>query len=135
MLNKKFNIEPITEAKRQDEVDEISDFGSENNDDIVKDKRTVATKEEARESVQTMVESSVIKSLLQDQVSKIVRVHQFMLMLVLRRRFLSKLQAIDKIQRFLRIGLAKNKVRKVKTNIKEKERRRRMEIYTRLHKD
>ena len=75
MLNKKFNIEPITEAKRQDEVDEISDFGSENNDDIVKDKRTVATKEEARESVQAMVESSVIKSLLQDQVSKIVRVH------------------------------------------------------------
>ena len=66
MLNKKFNIEPITEAKRQDEVDEISDFGSENNDDIVKDKRTVATKEEARESVQAMVESSVIKSLLQD---------------------------------------------------------------------
>ena len=91
MLNKKFNIEPITEAKRQDEVDEISDFGSENNDDIVKDKRTVATKEEARESVQAMVESSVIKSLLQDQVSKIVRVHQFMLMLVLRRRFLRKL--------------------------------------------
>ena len=66
MLNKKFNIEPITEAKRQDEVDEISDFGSDNNDDIVKDKRTVATKEEARESVQAMVESSVIKSLLQD---------------------------------------------------------------------
>ena len=43
-----------------------------------------------------------------------------MLMLVLRRRFLRKLQAIDKIQRFLRIGLAKNKVRKVKSNIKEK---------------
>ena len=82
-----------------------------------------------------MVESSVIKSLLQDQVSKIVRVHQFMLMLVLRRRFVRKLQAIDKIQRLLRIGLAKNKVRKVKTNIKEKERRRRMEIYTRLRKD
>ena len=58
-----------------------------------------------------------------------------MLMLVLRRRFLRKLQAIDKIQRFLRIGLAKNQVRKVKTAIKEKERRRRMEIYTRLHKD
>ena len=64
MLNKKFNVEPITEAKRQDEVDEISDFGSENNDDIVKDKRTLATKEEARESVQESVESSVIKSLL-----------------------------------------------------------------------
>ena len=64
MLNKKFNVEPMTEAKRQDEVDEISDFGSENNDDIVKDKRTLATKEEARESVQESVESSVIKSLL-----------------------------------------------------------------------
>ena len=32
MLNKNFDMEAIAEAKRSDEVDEISDFGSEEND-------------------------------------------------------------------------------------------------------
>ena len=32
MLNKRFDMEAIAEAKRSDEVDEISDFGSEEND-------------------------------------------------------------------------------------------------------
>ena len=33
MLNKKFDMEAIAEAKRSDEVDEISDFGSDGDND------------------------------------------------------------------------------------------------------
>lgn len=58
-----------------------------------------------------------------------------MLTLVLRRRFLRKIKAIGKLQGFLRVCLAKRSVRRMKTEIKEKERSRRMEIFTRLHKD
>ena len=32
MLNENINMDAIAEAKRSDEVDEISDFGSEDND-------------------------------------------------------------------------------------------------------
>lgn len=141
MLNTQIDMEAIAEAKRSDEVDEISDFGSEDND-IKKNKNfetkvegNVSTKKEAREHVQASIESSVIANLLKDHVGKIVRVHRFMLMLVLRRRFLRKIKAIAKIQGFLQICLAKKQMRKRKTEIKEKERRRRMEIFTRLHKD
>ena len=85
--------------------------------------------------MQASIESSVILDILKDHVGKIVRVHKFMLMVVLRRRFLRKLKAIGKLQGFLRVCLAKRKVRKIKTEIKEKKRRRMMEIFTRLHKD
>ena len=81
------------------------------------------------------IESTVVSDMLKDYIGKVVRVHQFMLMLVLRRRFLRKLKATDTLQRFLRVGLAKNIAKKKKTEIREKERRRRMEIFTRLHKD
>jgi len=33
MLNKRFDMEAIAEAKKSDEVDEISDFGSDDNND------------------------------------------------------------------------------------------------------
>ena len=73
--------------------------------------------------------------MLKDHVGKIVRVHQFMLMLVLRRRFKRKIKAIARLQGFLRVCLAKKCARKMKTETKEKERRRRMEIFTKVHKD
>ena len=93
------------------------------------------SKEEAKEYVQTKIESSVILDILRDHVSKIVRVHQFLLTIVLRRRFKRKVKAIAKLQGFLRICLAKKRVKQRSTEIKEKERRRRMEIFTKVHKD
>lgn len=85
--------------------------------------------------MQTNIESNVIMNMLRDHVNKIVRVHQFILMLVLRKRFLRKTKAIARLQGFLRICLAKKRVRERKTLIKEKERKRRMEIFTKVHKD
>ena len=73
--------------------------------------------------------------MLKDHVGKIVRVHRFMLTLVLRRRFKRKIKAIARLQGFLRVCLAKKCVRKMKTERKEKERQRRMEIFTKVHKD
>lgn len=58
MLNKRFDMEAIAEAKRSDEVDEISDFGSddgnanETGSTIV---GSVRTKQEAREFVHEQV--------------------------------------------------------------------------------
>lgn len=45
MLNKRFDMEAIAEAKRSDEVDEISDFGSDDNENKKEDdKRTFSSK-------------------------------------------------------------------------------------------
>ena len=134
MLQQNFNMEAIEEDKQEDDVDEISDFEG-NKGEEAEVQGTVSTKEQAREHVQAAVESKVIAKLLNEYAAKILLVHQFLLMCVLRRRFKRKMNAIPKIQRFLRVGLAKNKVQRRKTEIKEKERRRRMEIYTRLHKN
>ena len=113
MLNKNFDMEAIAEAKRSDEVDEISDFGSEENYNNKNDANqgVLNNKTEAQEHVQASVESSVILDMLKDHVGKIVRVHQFMLTLVLRRRFKRKLKAIARIQGFLRICIAKKRTR------------------------
>ena len=69
------------------------------------------SKEEAKEYVQAKIESSVILDILRDHVSKIVRVHQFLLTIVLRRRFKRKVKAIAKLQGFLRICLAKKRAK------------------------
>ena len=52
MLRKRFDHEqPIEEAKQGDEVDQISDFGSEEAEESAKNKK-ISTKEEARNFVQ-----------------------------------------------------------------------------------
>ena len=98
MLKQKVDyMAPIEEAKRQDEVDQISDFGSEEADQNERNLRVVSTKEEAREFCMEKVETGVIADMLRSYVGKIVRVQQFLLTLVLRKRFLRKQRAILKI--------------------------------------
>ena len=78
----------------ENEVDEISDFGgSDAGNEKVEVGGAVTTKEEAREHVQEKIETSVIADMLGDYVKKMVKVHQFMLTLVLRKRFLRKQKA------------------------------------------
>ena len=79
----------------ENEVDEISDFGGSDagNEKNAEVGGAVATKEEAREHVQEKIETSIIADMLGDYVKKMVKVHQFMLTLVLRRRFLRKQKA------------------------------------------
>lgn len=60
---------------------------------------------------------------------------KFLLTSILRKRFLKKQKANKMLQCFFRVSLAKKKVRKLRTEGKEKERRRRMEIFTRVYKD
>ena len=81
------------------------------------------------------MEVAVVSDILKNYLGKIVRVHQFLLMLVLKRRFKRKRAATAKLQNFFRVVKAKMVVRKLRTEIKEKERGRRMEIFTRLSKD
>lgn len=95
----------------------------------------IKTKAEARTFVQDKVESSVVVDFLRDYLRKTLLVHRWILTLVLRKRFLKKRASIAKLQRLFRVCLAKNVTRKKRTALKEKERRRRMEIFTRLHKD
>mmetsp|Transcript_47912 Transcript_47912/g.63410 ORF Transcript_47912/g.63410 Transcript_47912/m.63410 type:complete len:105 (+) Transcript_47912:1247-1561(+) len=47
MLQQRFDMQPIEEAKKSDEVDEISDFGSEEAEESAKNLK-ITTKEEAR---------------------------------------------------------------------------------------
>ena len=75
MMTQRFGVEPIKEAMGSDEVDEISDFGSEE----AQGNKTVGTKEEAREFLQDKIESTVIMDILKDYLRKIVRVQQFLL--------------------------------------------------------
>lgn len=77
----------------------------------------------------------VITDMLREHVSKVLRVHTFLLTIVLRKRFKQKQAAIAKLQNFFRVVKAKMETRQRRTAIKEKERRRRMEIFTRLSKD
>jgi len=76
ILNNKFNMEAIAEAKKSDEVDEISDFGSDKSSDnrVGGESRSVTSKKEARDHVQTMIEDSVITDLLKEYVKKVIRV-------------------------------------------------------------
>ena len=67
--------------------------------------------------------------------TKITRVSRFLLTQVLRNRFLKKQKATRRLQNFFRMLLAKNKIKKLKTINKEKDRRRRMEIFCQVHKD
>ena len=74
ILNNKFNMEAIAEAKKSDEVDEISDFGNDEGAEnkISGENRSVTTKKEARDHVQTLVEASVISDLIKGYVSKVI---------------------------------------------------------------
>ena len=76
ILNNKFNMEAIVEAKKSDEVDEISDFGSDESPDnkVGGESKSATSKKEARDHVQTTIEASVITDLLKDYVSKVIRV-------------------------------------------------------------
>lgn len=77
----------------------------------------------------------MVVDFLRDYLGKTLLVHRWLLTLVLHKRFLKKRASIAKLQKLFRVCLAKNVVRKKRTALKEKERRRRMEIFTRLHKD
>lgn len=50
MLKQRFDMQPIEEAKRCDEVDQISDFGSEEGEERENNQK-IGTKQEARELV------------------------------------------------------------------------------------
>jgi len=110
MLNTKFDIEAIPEAKRSDEVDEneISDFGSEEADQVlplaVEVEGQVESKEEAEGYIMERVETTVVTDMLKEllslmtrNISRMAKVHQWLLMLVLRKRFLRKREAIPKM--------------------------------------
>ena len=95
MLQQRFDMDTIAEAKKSDEVDEISDFGACEDDQAVATKENaVKTKEEAREHVQETIESQVVADMLRDYMRKIVKVHGFLLSIVLSKRLKRKLRAI-----------------------------------------
>ena len=92
-------MDTIAEAKKQDEVDEISDFGAaEDNDQAPATKEnSVTTKEEAREHVTEQIESAVVADILRDYLRKMIRVQGFLLTIVLSKRHKKKVKAIRKI--------------------------------------
>ena len=103
-----------------------------------KDPSVVTTKEGARNHI----ESVVIKSVLRAYTIKVLHAHwartlieEFILTLVLRKRFQRKMKAIPKLQRFLRMCLAKMHVRKLKRTVGENKRLQRIERWTRLNPD
>ena len=67
-------MEAIEEDKKEDDVDEISDFDG-NEGQEVEAQDTVSTKEQAREHVQAAVESKVIAKLLNEYAARILLVH------------------------------------------------------------
>ena len=71
------------------------------------------TKEEAREYVHETVESQVVADMLRDYMRKIVKVHGFLLTIVLSKRMKRKLRAIRTLQGFLRVCLAKKRANKL----------------------
>ena len=99
MLQQRFDMDTIAEAKKQDEVDEISDFGAaEDNDQAPATKEnSVTTKEEAREHVTEQIESAVVADILRDYLRKMIRVQGFLLTIVLSKRHKKKVKAIRKI--------------------------------------
>ena len=80
-------------------------------DDEVDESETgLASKQEAREHLYSLVESQVVSAMIRDHLAKINRVKGFMLTLVLRKRFRLKVKAIPKLQSFFRICLARKLV-------------------------
>jgi len=109
LLQQRFDMGPIEEAKRCDEVDQISDFGSEEAEENAKNER-ISTKEEARTFVKDRLESDIVGKMIRDTLSKVLRVSQFILTLVLRKRFLRTRRANARLQNFFRKCLAKKAV-------------------------
>ena len=107
------------------------EFDEEENDTTF----LLASKEEAREHLYSLMESQVVSDMIRDHLAKINLVRGFVLTLVLRKRFKRKVRAIPKMQNFFRICVARRVVRRRRMEVKEKERLKRMEKFCRLNPD
>ena len=67
----------------------------------------MASKEEARNFVKDKIEYRVVVGILRNYLAKMIRVQQFLLTIVLRKRFKRKRAATLKLQGFIRICLAR----------------------------
>jgi len=81
----KKSLPTIYEAGSFNEVDEISDFGTGDNDSVAE--TIFLHKEETQNFIQEQVETKVVGDLVEDCVRKILTVKSFLVMVILRKRY------------------------------------------------